>query len=68
MTATQKLLYTTAELVEATGLSKSKIDEEVREGRLKVRRTAVNDRGEPAGKRAFLATDVHAWLNAFLPG
>ncbi|MDF9717383.1 hypothetical protein INN71_02520 [Nocardioides sp. ChNu-153] len=65
--AKPKLAYDTAELIEATGLSKDTIDQAVATGRLRAKKSGVNKKtGEPAGKRVYLEEDVRDFLRSLL--
>lgn len=57
-----KLSYSIAEAVEATGLSKSHLDREIRAGRLSARKSSISDEGEPTGKWIILAADLAAYV------
>lgn len=57
-----RLAYTRAEAAEACGVSEASIKRAIACGRLRAKRTAVNDEGDPTGKYLILAADLTAWL------
>ena len=58
-----KLAYTIDEAAAATGLSRSHLKREVRDGRLKSKTTKLNEKDEPVGRRLILARDLEAYLS-----
>lgn len=59
---TTKLTYTVADLVAATGLSRSHWNRVIKSGDLPARRTGRDADGEPAGSYVVFAQDVEAYL------
>lgn len=59
---TVKLAYTIDEASAATGLSRTHLKREVKEGRLKSKTTKLNDKDEPVGRRLILASALEAYL------
>lgn len=59
---TDRLAYTRDQAAEACGVSEATIKRAIASGRLRAKRTAINDDGDPTGKYLILAADLTAWL------
>lgn len=57
-----KLAYTLDEAAAATGLSKTHLKREVKEGRLRTKTTSLNEQDVPVGRRLVLAHELEAYL------
>ena len=57
-----KLAYTIDEAATVTGLSKTHLKKEVKDGRLRSKTTKLNEKDEPVGRRLILAGDLQSYL------
>jgi hypothetical protein len=64
--ATKPLSYSLRTAVEATGLSRTHLNDAINRGELPARRSSKSDKGEPQGKWVILSADLEAYL-ASLP-
>lgn len=62
------LSYSVTQAAKETGLSTSHLDRAIAAGELRVKRTKVNEQGEPVGKRVILARDLQAYLDSLPDG
>lgn len=66
--APEKLAYSITEAVAAVGVSKDTLQRAINAGHLRVKRTSVNEHGEPTGLRLVLKDDLQAWLDGLVDG
>ena len=57
-----RLAYTRDQAAEACGVSPKTIARAIAAGKLRAKRTAVTDDGDPTGKYLILEADLLAWL------
>lgn len=64
MTATAPISYSMAGAVAATGLSRSTLDRAIRAGRLRAKKSGVDELGEPAGVWVIPADALRAFVDS----